>query len=53
VTLREAMAEAAERDRIARQYVTVYEEFSLSVCPRWRRPVAGMAARPGRRLPSI
>jgi triphosphoribosyl-dephospho-CoA synthase len=29
-TLREAMAEAADRDRIARQYVTVYEDiFSL------------------------
>jgi triphosphoribosyl-dephospho-CoA synthase len=32
VTLREAMAEAAERDRIARQYVTVYEDvFSLGL----------------------
>jgi triphosphoribosyl-dephospho-CoA synthase len=31
-TLREAMAEAAERDRIARQYVTVYEDiFSLGL----------------------
>jgi triphosphoribosyl-dephospho-CoA synthase len=27
VTLREAMAEAAERDRIARQYVTAYEDI--------------------------
>jgi triphosphoribosyl-dephospho-CoA synthase len=32
VTLREAMAEAAERDRIARQYVTAYEDvFSLGL----------------------
>jgi triphosphoribosyl-dephospho-CoA synthase len=32
VTLREAMAEAADRDRIARQYVTVYEDvFSLGL----------------------
>jgi triphosphoribosyl-dephospho-CoA synthase len=32
VTLREAMAEAAERDRIARQYVTDYEDiFSLGL----------------------
>jgi triphosphoribosyl-dephospho-CoA synthase len=32
VTLREAMAEAAERDRIARQYVTTYEDvFSLGL----------------------
>ena len=32
VTLREAMAEAAGRDRIARQYVTVYEDiFSLGL----------------------
>ena len=31
-TLREAMAEAAERDRIARQYVTAYEDiFSLGL----------------------
>jgi triphosphoribosyl-dephospho-CoA synthase len=31
-TLRDAMAEAAERDRIARQYVTVYEDiFSLGL----------------------
>ena len=31
-TLREAMAEAAERDRIARQYVTTYEDiFSLGL----------------------
>jgi triphosphoribosyl-dephospho-CoA synthase len=31
-TLREAMSEAAERDRIARQYVTVYEDiFSLGL----------------------
>jgi triphosphoribosyl-dephospho-CoA synthase len=32
VTLREAMAEAADRDRIARQYVTTYEDiFSLGL----------------------
>ena len=32
VTLREAMAEAAERDRIARQYVTAYDDiFSLGL----------------------
>ena len=32
VSLREAMAEAAERDRIARQYVTTYEDiFSLGL----------------------
>jgi triphosphoribosyl-dephospho-CoA synthase len=32
VTLREAMAEAAERDRVARQYVTTYEDiFSLGL----------------------
>jgi triphosphoribosyl-dephospho-CoA synthase len=32
VTLREAMAEAADRDRIARQYVTAYEDiFSLGL----------------------
>jgi triphosphoribosyl-dephospho-CoA synthase len=32
VTLREAMAEAADRDRIARQYVTIYEDiFSLGL----------------------
>jgi triphosphoribosyl-dephospho-CoA synthase len=32
VTLREAMGEAAERDRIARQYVTTYEDiFSLGL----------------------
>ena len=32
VTLREAMAQAAERDRVARQYVTVYEDiFSLGL----------------------
>jgi triphosphoribosyl-dephospho-CoA synthase len=32
ITLREAMAEAAERDRIARQYVTTYEDiFSLGL----------------------
>jgi triphosphoribosyl-dephospho-CoA synthase len=32
VTLRQAMAEAAERDRIARQYVTAYEDvFSLGL----------------------
>ena len=32
VTLREAMAEAADRDRIARQYVTAYEDvFALGV----------------------
>jgi triphosphoribosyl-dephospho-CoA synthase len=32
VTLREAMAEAAERDRIARQYATAYEDvFSLGL----------------------
>jgi triphosphoribosyl-dephospho-CoA synthase len=32
VTLREAMAEAAERDRIARQYVTTYEDiFALGL----------------------
>jgi triphosphoribosyl-dephospho-CoA synthase len=32
VTLREAMAEAAERDRIARQYVTSYEDiFALGL----------------------
>jgi triphosphoribosyl-dephospho-CoA synthase len=32
VTLREAMREAAERDRIARQYVTAYEDiFSLGL----------------------
>ena len=32
VTLREAMAEAGERDRIARQYVTAYEDiFSLGL----------------------
>src|SRR3984885_5972631 len=31
-TLREAMAEAAERDRVARQYVTVYDDvFSLGL----------------------
>ena len=31
-TLREAMAEAAERDRIARQYVTAYDDvFSLGL----------------------
>ena len=31
-TLREAMAEASERDRIARQYVTAYEDiFSLGL----------------------
>jgi triphosphoribosyl-dephospho-CoA synthase len=31
-TLREAMAEAADRDRIARQYVTTYEDiFSLGL----------------------
>jgi triphosphoribosyl-dephospho-CoA synthase len=31
-TLREAMAEAADRDRVARQYVTVYEDvFSLGL----------------------
>ena len=29
VTLREAMAEAADRDRIARQYVTTYEDVFL------------------------
>jgi triphosphoribosyl-dephospho-CoA synthase len=41
-TLREAMAEAADRDRIARQYVTAYEDiFSLGLpalataCPRY------------------
>ena len=32
ITLREAMAEAADRDRIARQYVTTYEDiFSLGL----------------------
>jgi triphosphoribosyl-dephospho-CoA synthase len=32
VTLREAMAEAADRDRIARQYVTAYDDvFSLGL----------------------
>ncbi len=32
VTLREAMAEAADRDRIARQYVTAYEDvFALGL----------------------
>ena len=32
VSLREAMAEAAERDRIARQYVTAYDDvFSLGL----------------------
>jgi triphosphoribosyl-dephospho-CoA synthase len=42
VTLREAMAEAAGRDRIARQYVTAYEDvFSLGLpvletARRWR-----------------
>ncbi len=40
VTLREAMAEAAERDRIARQYVTVYDDiFSLGL------PALAMARR--------
>jgi triphosphoribosyl-dephospho-CoA synthase len=40
VTLREAMAEAAERDRIARQYVTAYEDiFSLGL------PALAMARR--------
>jgi triphosphoribosyl-dephospho-CoA synthase len=39
-TLREAMAEAAERDRIARQYVTTYEDiFSLGL------PALAMARR--------
>ncbi len=33
VTLREAMAEAAERDRIARQYVTDYEDIFLLGLP--------------------
>ena len=32
-TLREAMAEAAERDRIARQYVTTYEDIFLLGLP--------------------
>ncbi len=32
-TLREAMAEAAERDRIARQYATVYEDIFLLGLP--------------------
>ena len=33
VTLREAMAEAADRDRIARQYVTAYEDVFLLGLP--------------------
>jgi triphosphoribosyl-dephospho-CoA synthase len=40
VTLREAMAEAADRDRIARQYVTAYDDiFSLGL------PVLAAASR--------
>ena len=31
------MAEAADRDRIARQYVTTMRTFFRSVCRRWRR----------------
>lgn len=42
-TLREAMAEAAERDRIARQYVTAYEDvFSIGL------PALEAALRKGR-----
>ena len=43
VTLREAMAEAAERDRIARQYVTAYEDIFSQGLPALR--VSASAAR--------
>ena len=53
-TLREAMAEAAERDRIARQYVTAYEDiFSLGLPALATAPASGKATRAGRRSPSI
>jgi len=51
-TLREAMAEAAERDRIARQYVTTYDDvFSLGLPvlatarPRYSGPATGPPSR--------